>query len=633
MITLRQALDDPNIFGKFFKNPSWDPWKTFLAALFAEKPRGGELTVYQGLTGRTAWPSAPFTEAALIVGRRGGKSRILALIATYLGCFKDYVHLLAPGQRVRIAVLAKDREQAGEIFNYIVGLIEEVPLLAPMIARYDSEEIALTNRVTIAVATASFRSVRGYTLAAALCDELAFWRSDEVSANPDIEILRALRPGLLNIPGSMLLIASSPYAKKGELYNTYRKYFGEDDSEALVWKGSTLDMNPAADRAFIDREYARDPESAAAEYGGEFRSDLIGYLTLEQVEDVVVLGRTELPPAPDVSYSAFCDPSGGARDSMALAIGHLNNRGIGVQDAILEVRAVFDPQDAMTQCAALLKRYCVSKVIGDYFGGEWVGAWFARMGIAYEGSARPKSDLYLDFLPLVTSRRIELLDNPRQTAQLIGLERRTARGGRDSIDHMRGAHDDLANACAGLMVGIELDRRPPMVDIKSLTGDDGEGAADPRYCEYVYMVIVDSGADIAVTFCGSSRNDVVVYLLDVDVVYFKPGLFDELKERLCELGWKWRAAAAVFVPERLEAAVEGLGLHLQTLPADFKPELQLAFVAERIAKGLVRFCAPVIARMATSPIGAALTLKAGDAVETALHSALISSVWLKYARP
>jgi hypothetical protein len=30
------------------------------------------------------------------------------------------------------------------------------------------------------------------------------------------------------------------------------------------------------------------------------------------------------------------------------------------------------------------------------------------------------------------------------------LERRTARGGRDSIDHPPGAHDDLANAVAGL---------------------------------------------------------------------------------------------------------------------------------------------------------------------------------------
>ena len=32
------------------------------------------------------------------------------------------------------------------------------------------------------------------------------------------------------------------------------------------------------------------------------------------------------------------------------------------------------------------------------------------------------------------------------------LERRTARGGRDSIDHGPGAHDDIANAVAGALV-------------------------------------------------------------------------------------------------------------------------------------------------------------------------------------
>jgi hypothetical protein len=38
--------------------------------------------------------------------------------------------------------------------------------------------------------------------------------------------------------------------------------------------------------------------------------------------------------------------------------------------------------------------------------------------------------------------------------QLVSLERRTARGGRDSIDHPPGAHDDVANAAAGVLVQV-----------------------------------------------------------------------------------------------------------------------------------------------------------------------------------
>src|SRR5271169_6113072 len=35
--------------------------------------------------------------------------------------------------------------------------------------------------------------------------------------------------------------------------------------------------------------------------------------------------------------------------------------------------------------------------------------------------------------------------NPRLVSQLFSLERKTARGGRDSTDHPQGQHDDLAN--------------------------------------------------------------------------------------------------------------------------------------------------------------------------------------------
>jgi hypothetical protein len=58
-------------------------------------------------------------------------------------------------------------------------------------------------------------------------------------------------------------------------------------------------------------------------------------------------------------------------------------------------------------------------------------------------------------------------------AQLCALERRTSRGGRDSIDHAPGAHDDLANAVTdwkelyGEMIAI--DATCLLLDDKSLT--------------------------------------------------------------------------------------------------------------------------------------------------------------------
>jgi hypothetical protein len=84
----------------------------------------------------------------------------------------------------------------------------------------------------------------------------------------------------------------------------------------------------------------------------------------------------------------------------------------------------------------VLRRFGVSRVVGDRYGGEWPRARFREHGVAYEPSPRAKSDIYLDLLPLLNARRVELLDIPRLSAQLCGLERRTARSGRDSVDHI-----------------------------------------------------------------------------------------------------------------------------------------------------------------------------------------------------
>jgi hypothetical protein len=76
---------------------------------------------------------------------------------------------------------------------------------------------------------------------------------------------------------------------------------------------------------------------------------------------------------------------------------------------------------------------------------------FSRHGIKYEQSAKPKSEIYQDVLPLINSGRVDLLDDKRLVSQIAALERRTARGGKDSIDHPPGGHDDLCNAALGVV--------------------------------------------------------------------------------------------------------------------------------------------------------------------------------------
>src|ERR1700730_10467819 len=302
-VNIIQALDDVNLFQPFFKGDSWKNWKVFIAALFALPPPEGALDEYKAATGRATWPTKPFTEAALCIGRRGGKSYVLALIAVYIFCFRGYRKYLAPGEVATIAVLAANRPQARSIFRYISGLLKVIPLIEPMVLDANTETITLNNRVVIEISTASFRTTRGYSFCAVLCDEISFWRSDETSANPEKEILRAIRPGMSTIPGAMLLIASSPYAKRGSLYDAFRKYYGKDDGKVLFWKATTTEQNPKVDPAIIAEAYESDPQAADAEYGANFRSDIADYISREAIDEVTMHGRRELPPMPGVTYA------------------------------------------------------------------------------------------------------------------------------------------------------------------------------------------------------------------------------------------------------------------------------------------------------------------------------------------
>jgi hypothetical protein len=214
-------------------------------------------------------------------------------------------------------------------------------------------------------------------------------------------------------------------------------------------------MNPSVPQSTIDEAYERDPANAEAEYGAQFRSDIAAFVDREVVEAAVPLGQFEIPPMPGTIYAAFVDPSGGSLDSFGLAIAHRTDDGHGVLDCIREIRPPFNPASAVAELAQCLKSYGVTQITGDRYAGAWPAEAFREHGIDYQASERAKSDLYREALPLLNSRRVELLDHPRLIGQLCSLERRTARGGRDTVDHPPGPyHDDVANCAAGVLVQV-----------------------------------------------------------------------------------------------------------------------------------------------------------------------------------
>ncbi len=650
-ISILDAMDDPELFGAMFDAPSWRSWRVFLKALYGLSMACDELALYRHHTGRQKPPVIPARYATLVCGRRGGKTRILSFVASYIAAIPDHGPYLVPGETAVVAVLAADRNQAKVALGYIVGFLREIPLFADMIVDELAETVRLNNRVTIEVHTASIASPRGRTFLAVLADEIAFWPTGD-SQNPDVEVINAVRPGLSTIPYSLLLVASSPYVKKGVLYQNYAKYFGKDDAPVLVWQGSTVEMNSSlTDDPLIAEMALEDPERAAAEHGAQFRTDIAAFITREAVEAVVARGMIELPPSRGISYTAFVDPSGGSADSMTIGVAHLEGE-TAVLDVIRERKPPFSPDDAVREFSELLRAYNITRVTGDAYAGLWPRERFEAHGIAYDVSERNKSTIYGEFLPALNGRRIRLLDQPRLIGQLVNLERRTARGGRDSVDHAPGAHDDIANAAAGALTQVLLDRRPHLVDQSRLVTPAGAGHAMPTKRDEPIVVVLCVGPDgkVGVVY-AIRRGPGKMLILDVDLGFFGHDFIERAAARAIEINASipltsfaqtmHHAAARqgsnfgrvgpdqplLFCSGlgRAAPALSFSGLNVRTV--DIPPDELQMFVPAFANTGAIGLSALAIEKSKTLAIGGALDIRPGvDLKEDVLRAAAILSV-------
>jgi hypothetical protein len=368
-------------------------------------------------------------------------------VGVYIAAF--VAHRVAPGEVPMVLILAASVGQASVVFSYCKSFLEGSPILRQEIDTVTATEIRLRNGVVLAVHANSFRSVRGRTLAAVVLDEVAYWR-DESSATPDIEVYRACIPSLATTHGMMVGI-SSPYATKGLLFAKFQKSFGKNDAEVLVVRGATTVLNPCIDRTVIERAMEADPEAAKSEWSAEFRGDLQTYVNRDVVESCVDAGVHVRSFQLQHRYLAHADPSGGASDSFAIAISHVEGDR-AILDCVEEWRPPFSPPEVVGEAVALLRKYRLHSVWGDQYASGWVSETFRQHGVIYKHSDLTRSEIFLAFLPLLTSQRAHLLDHSRLISQISNLERRVGRSGRDVIDHLRGQHDDVALVAAGSLV-------------------------------------------------------------------------------------------------------------------------------------------------------------------------------------
>jgi hypothetical protein len=458
IISVSAAMTSPQLFNPYFQGSSWDVWRTVLkgACRAATEP---EHAAFAAVAARQP-PQKPVRELICIAGRGAGKDSVASLIATCAAINFEPRGKLRPGETAIVMCLACDRQQASILFKYIRGYFEEIPALKAMVTAVTNDSIDLCNSVSIEVHSNSFRAVRGRSILCAVLDECAFFR-DENFASPDVEVDAALSPGLARVSGSMKILISSVHKRSGLLYNRYRDFYGVDNSDILVVFGGTRQFNPTFSESIIEKSLLEDPERYSAEYLCRWRDDLSTWLSRELLEAAVDRGVYVRPPDPGINYFAGADASGGRNDSFTAAISHREGDEKIVLDALYERRAPFNPTEVVDEIIALMRQYDCTKITGDKYAAGWVTEAFAKRGGQYVQSELDRSAIYMNALPIFTSGRARLLDNPKLVSQFAALERRTFSTGRERIDPGPG-HDDLCNSVA-IALSLADNKRGPVI--------------------------------------------------------------------------------------------------------------------------------------------------------------------------
>ena len=472
-----KAIRDVNLFGPFVDPngdlTSWKNWLTFFRVLYGHRTRKTEYDLIRTCTGRDPAKISKdgYSEALLLCGRRSGKSKMIALCGAAEAILSGKEKNLSPGEIPMVAILSPTRFQSRIIRNYLKAVFDSSPILQQEVVDEKREGFKLRNGVEVSIITGDPRTCRGFSVIAAIVDEIAFFGlSEESRVRSDTELIRALRPSLASTNGRLLAVGT-PYASRGYAYTTWKRHFGNADGKVLVWNAPSLVMNPTLNPSVVENAVEEDPVAASVEFcirTGLFREDVSAFIARQTVEALVIRGREELPPRGGVKYAAFADMSGGRHDDASLAIAHKEGPLI-VLDVLERYPPPHDPHQVVASMCHTLGRYGCDRCLGDNYSAEWVKSTFQQHGIRYERAStsvwnegtraknkigKSKSVLYSELLPRITAGELELLDNDMLVTQLTLLERRTRSGGRDSIDHPPGGHDDLANCLAGVVDAV-----------------------------------------------------------------------------------------------------------------------------------------------------------------------------------
>jgi hypothetical protein len=410
-------------------------------------------------------------EAILRTGRRSGKGRVAAVVATFEATVNADAHLAAvpPGERVSIVVVATSQTQARIVHRYVRKFLG-APALAPLVARDTDDEIELTNGIVIATVPAHAAAARGSAVPVVIMDEAAWYQGRDGSPLDAKEIYDALAPSTAQFPERRVLILSTPRWSTGWFAEMCTRAASGTFADMRTWHATTAEMNPRISRAFLEQERAKDPPAFRREYEAEFDSG-IGAVFEGELVRAAVRETERLPAIPDVRYTMAIDPAF-TGDTFAAIVGHAEPSGRVVVDVVQGWHGTrgspVQVDRTLDELAVLAGAYNNAAVLTDQYGAQPIRQGLAARGLSV--SEKPwtnetKVDAVAAVRRCLYSGRLEIPPTRELISELVTLEQRPTPSGRPRIAAPGGSHDDYATALLALVNELEAPSRPSILGV------------------------------------------------------------------------------------------------------------------------------------------------------------------------
>lgn len=425
--------------------------EVILRALYGLPLNSEQLAIYKLLTGNVEEFEAGIekTEGIFDIGARGGKSFMTSIVALYEATRDKWKQYLTIGETGYAVIIATRQKQAEDIIQKACSRMLEDSDISWMMRTYPLKaSLELTNGMTIASFPCNSTAARGLPIFLLIFDEIAWYRTEGVKA--DYAIFNALNPRRAQFPGAKCLKITTPAGKQGLFWMEFDEGFKVPSR--LTVKGNTRLVNPMIPQEFIDKEYKRDPDNAAMEFGAEFAETVSGFFAscIDQLKACFSEPVEDMPYRADYVYYSAIDQSGLAgRDKFGYAIAHKDGR---FNRIIVDCVREWETKNAdliLEDLRQLNGIYHCVEVTKDSYAGGWVTNALEKRGLTVNDSERLPV-VYTNLKTLVLAQRLVMPCHPSLMSSLLQTQAFYSKSNNLTIGHERTleGHGDLANAVA-----------------------------------------------------------------------------------------------------------------------------------------------------------------------------------------